>query len=218
MTGTISAANSLVGSTPELFSAPCRRLGRRWPRELPGHHRPAEWQLRDRPLNRTGGPGHGHGGTGQQELWERFPTQIASSTPRRQGQLGRRSSQQQLFLLGTRWWPEQFHLVRRIHWTTLDGQNTADTREHVLPPESAWDRAFSRLHPAIRSSSALTVAITDPNDLTYALGQGQTITVAPSFLTRDLDAGINVTIHSNDDITIDSPITVTSTGTPGSLT
>ena len=42
--------------------------------------------------------------------------------------------------------------------------------------------------------------------------------MAPSFLTRALDAGTDVTIQSNDDITIDSPIDETSTGTPGSLT
>ena len=61
-------------------------------------------------------------------------------------------------------------------------------------------------------AAPVTIAFTDPNQLSYALGQGQTITVTPGFLTRTLDAGTNVTLQANDDITIDSPITETSTG------
>jgi hypothetical protein len=61
-------------------------------------------------------------------------------------------------------------------------------------------------------------AFTDPNLLTYTLGEGQTITVTPDFLTRTLNAGINVTIQSNDDIVINSPIIETPSGTAGSLT
>ncbi len=100
--------------------------------------------------------------------------------------------------------------------TTIDGQNTPD-------PQNTFSGGFqgAAIQPIYSGNlfiGGATVAITDPNELTYALGQGQTITVAPSFLTRDLDAGTNVTIQSNDDITIDSPITVTPTSTPGSLT
>ena len=57
-----------------------------------------------------------------------------------------------------------------------------------------------------------------PNLLSYASDDGRTITITPDFLTRSLDAGTNVTLQANDDITIDSPIDETSTGTPGSLT
>ena len=99
---------------------------------------------------------------------------------------------------------------------TMDGQNTADLQNTFegtgLP---------SDIQPISSGSSFIagsTFAFTDPNELTYALAQGQTITVAPSFLTRDLDAGANVTLQANDDITIDSPIDETSSGTPGSLT
>ncbi len=99
---------------------------------------------------------------------------------------------------------------------TMDGQITADLQNTFegtgLP---------SDIQPISSGSSFIagsTFAFTDPNELTYALAQGQTITVAPSFLTRDLDAGTDVTIQSNDDITIDSPIDETSSGTPGSLT
>ncbi len=99
---------------------------------------------------------------------------------------------------------------------SIDGQKTPD-------PQNTFTGGFlgAAIQPLSSGNSFIagaTVAITDPNELTYALGEGQTITVAPSFLTRDLNAGTNVTIQSNDDITIDSPITVTPTSTPGNLT
>jgi hypothetical protein len=98
---------------------------------------------------------------------------------------------------------------------TLDGQNKSD-------PQNTFTGGFlGDIHPLPSGNlfvAGTTVATTDPNDLTYALGEGQTITVAPSFLTRALDAGTYVTLQSNDDITIDSPITETPTGNPGSLT
>ncbi len=46
----------------------------------------------------------------------------------------------------------------------------------------AWVRTSSPSDQEARSSSGATLAFTDPNLLTYALAEGQTITVAPSFL------------------------------------
>ena len=100
--------------------------------------------------------------------------------------------------------------------STLDGSNFPDAQNTAQS-----DTNIFQVEPIASGDSFVlgsTLAFTDPNELTYALGQGQTITVAPSFLTRDLDAGTNVTIQSNDDITINSPITVTPIGMPGSLT
>ncbi len=50
------------------------------------------------------------------------------------------------------------------------------------------------------------------------LAQGQTISITPDFLTRSLDAGADVTVQSNDDIIVDSPIIESSPDTGGSLT
>jgi hypothetical protein len=98
---------------------------------------------------------------------------------------------------------------------TLDGRNTSD-------PQNTFTGGFlGDIHPLPSENlfvAGTTVATTDPNELTYALGEGQTITITPGFLTRALDAGTNVTLQSNDDITIDSPIAETPTGKPGSLT
>jgi hypothetical protein len=99
--------------------------------------------------------------------------------------------------------------------TTLDGQNTPDR-------QNSFSGGFLGSTQMLPSGNVFvagtTVATTDPNDLTYALGEGQTITVTPGFLTRTLNAGIDVTLQSNDDITIDSPITEAPTATSGTLT
>jgi hypothetical protein len=106
--------------------------------------------------------------------------------------------------------------------TTLDGQSTPDAQNSFMghgggvsiEPIASGNvflfTAASDLNP--------TVGFTDPNLLSYALGQGQTINITPGFLTRSLDAGTDVTLQSNDDIIVDSPITENPTGTAGSLT
>ena len=113
--------------------------------------------------------------------------------------------------------------VGSVTWTdgttgaTLDGQNTIEAQNSLLVGTS--------LDP-VNSGNLFFVGGTacftdpDPNLLTYALsglGQGQTLTVTPDFLARTLDAGTNVTIQANDDITINSPITETPSGTAGNL-
>ncbi len=102
--------------------------------------------------------------------------------------------------------------------STIDGNNTPEAQNSfgfggVAPIPSAGSFIYFG-----GGSSSPAMMITDPNDLTYGLGLGRTITVAPSFLTGDLDAGTDVTIQSNDDITIDSPINESPTGSAGSLT
>ncbi len=96
---------------------------------------------------------------------------------------------------------------------TLDGQNTPDAQNSIgggaVPILSG---------SSFVCNSGYSIAITDPNDLTYAFGEGQTITVPPAFITNALDAGTNVTLQANDDITITSPIVEVPTGSAGSLT
>ncbi len=101
--------------------------------------------------------------------------------------------------------------------TTIDGQNTPDP-QNTFEGGTGEGSAIQPLLSGNSFVSGTTIALTDPNELTYALAEGQTITVAPSFLTQALVAGTNVNIQSNDDITIDSPINDTPTSTPGSLT
>jgi hypothetical protein len=99
--------------------------------------------------------------------------------------------------------------------TTLDGQNTIDAQNSVpgspdflLPPIGSGDRFLA----------GNTMAFTDPNLLTFALGQDETITVTPGFITRTLNTGTDVTLQASNDITVDSPIVESPAAAPGSLT
>ncbi len=84
----------------------------------------------------------------------------------------------------------------------------------ALPGPSTVNTSFLAAFPV---EHAISVGFTDPNQLTYALAEGESVTVSPTFLTNTLDAGTSVTLQANDDVTIDSPITETG-ATPGSLT
>jgi hypothetical protein len=113
--------------------------------------------------------------------------------------------------------------------TTLDGQNTIDAQNSLLGTVvNAGEGWFGYIQPGALSGTFLvafrvehggrvTVAFTDPNLLTFEFEQGQTITVTPDFLTRSLDAGTNVTLQATDTLTVNSPILETPTGTPGNL-
>jgi len=102
--------------------------------------------------------------------------------------------------------------------TTLDGQNAPDAQNTLYGGYSSFQPIATGSAFVYGSASSLTVAFTDPNLLTYAFGQGQTISVTPDLITRALDAGTNVTLQANDDIAINSPITETPASGAGSLT
>jgi len=68
------------------------------------------------------------------------------------------------------------------------------------------------------ANGRVSLAIVNPNLLTYTALPGQTVTVVPAFLTSSLDAGADVTIHASKDITINSAVTETAGGAHGSLT
>jgi hypothetical protein len=102
--------------------------------------------------------------------------------------------------------------------TTLDGQNTIDAQNSLMGVAGAMPLFGGSAFLATDAFAGMaTVGITDPNLLTYALAQGQTINITPGFLTRSLDAGADVTLQSNDDIVVNSPVTVSPTGTAGNL-
>ncbi len=61
-------------------------------------------------------------------------------------------------------------------------------------------------------------AYTHVNDSAYSYAPNQTVSFAPSFITTTLNTGTNVTLQASDDITINSPIIASSTGTVGNLT
>jgi trimeric autotransporter adhesin len=69
------------------------------------------------------------------------------------------------------------------------------------------------------ASGFVLVGLTDPNQLTFARAQGQTLTVNPTFLTRTLNTGTAVSLQASNDLTITSAILVNNpSGNGGALT
>src|SRR5262249_39550927 len=109
--------------------------------------------------------------------------------------------------------------------TTLDGQNVLDPQNSLIgPPGSLVNFGQVKAGPVSDSfvlglsSGQVVIGFTNPNDLTYALAQGQTLAVTPDVVARTLDTGTSVTLQANDDLVVDSPITVTPSGSAGKLT
>jgi hypothetical protein len=109
--------------------------------------------------------------------------------------------------------------VNGLTGMTLDGQNTIDSENTLMGVFGALPlNGGSEFVATNVGGDKVTVGFTDPNQYTFPFAQDQTLTVTPQFITNTLDAGTNVTLQANDDITISSPITETPGGTAGSLT
>src|SRR5439155_8187715 len=67
-------------------------------------------------------------------------------------------------------------------------------------------------------SGRVTVGLSDANQFSYARGQAQTVTLTPDFLTGTLNTGTAVVLQASNDITVNSPITVSAGGHGGALT
>jgi hypothetical protein len=60
--------------------------------------------------------------------------------------------------------------------------------------------------------------LTDPNRLTYAAAEAQSLTITPDFLAQTLDTGTEVVLQASNDITVNDPLTVSAGGNGGALT
>jgi hypothetical protein len=112
---------------------------------------------------------------------------------------------------------------------TLDGgsgitaQNSligmVDVDAEGLPPvvENSVTHTFIATFPD-EGTGRVTAGLVDPNLLTYALAQDQTVTVTPDFLTRTLNTGTAVVLQASNDITVNDPIIVSAGGHGGALT
>jgi hypothetical protein len=104
---------------------------------------------------------------------------------------------------------------------TLDAMGT-------ITPQNSLPGGFYRENPVDhtlvvssfmdRFNQRLTIGLTDPNELTFARASSQTLTVTPTFLTQTLDSGTAVVLQASNDITVNSPITVSAGGQGGALT
>ncbi|HEV3081862.1 MAG TPA: hypothetical protein VGY66_18930, partial [Gemmataceae bacterium] len=116
--------------------------------------------------------------------------------------------------------------------TTLDGQNTFDAGNSLLGASASAGLGRVQLGAingsfvaafSTEGSGRVTVGFVPSGgsgggQLSYGFDPTQTITEPPDVIAETLAAGTNVVLQANDDITINSPITVIPTGTPGNLT
>jgi hypothetical protein len=110
---------------------------------------------------------------------------------------------------------------------TLDGHGTVTPQNSVIGSAANAGLGFVVENNVTRTflvpfssdgGGRVTATFVDPNRLTYALGQGQTVTITPDFLTRTLNAGTAVVLQASNDLTVNDPITVRAGGRGGSLT
>ena len=104
---------------------------------------------------------------------------------------------------------------------TLDGTNTITPQNSLLGvgthpsvSDDPIDQAFLAFGDGL-----VTVGLPDPNQFNYARGLAQSVTVTPQFLTSTLNSDTAVVLQASNDITVNSPITVmTAGGNGGALT
>jgi hypothetical protein len=120
-----------------------------------------------------------------------------------------------------------------ITGTTLDGQNTPDPGNSLLGAAANAGLGQVRLGPVAGSFVAafstennrgrVTVGFVNAggvggDQLPFGFLPSQTETLDPDYLEHALNAGTNVVLQANDDITVSSPVTAQPAGMPGNLT
>jgi hypothetical protein len=112
-------------------------------------------------------------------------------------------------------------------YRTLDGAGTITSQNSLVGTAANAGLVFGGENAVTHTllvalvtegGGRVTAAVVDPNLLTYALGQNQTVTITPDFLTRTLNTGTAVVLQASNDITINSPITVSAGASGGALT
>jgi hypothetical protein len=110
---------------------------------------------------------------------------------------------------------------------TLDGDNTITPQNSLvgLAANSGFGGVVddpvnqSFLAPfSTDGGGRVVIGLVDPNQFSYDRAQGQTVTLTPAFLSATLNAGTAVVLQASNDITVNSPILVSAGGAGGALT
>jgi hypothetical protein len=111
---------------------------------------------------------------------------------------------------------------------TLDGRGVITTQNSLvgraansgiqLLIEDLAHQSFLAFSLSEVGEDRITVGLPDPNQFSYARGQAQTVTLTPDFLTRTLNTGTAVVLQASNDITVEDPIVVSAGGHGGALT
>jgi hypothetical protein len=110
---------------------------------------------------------------------------------------------------------------------TTDGQGLITPQNSLLghnPNGGLGTVAEDALHQSILAAfprdgtGRVAAGLEDPNHFPYGRAQDQTVTLPPDFLTAMLNNGTDVVLQASNDITVEDPITVGAAGQGGSLT
>jgi hypothetical protein len=223
ITGTISAANSLVGSNP--FDT----VGRVTALSNGTYVVGSSWN------DNRGALTWGNGNTGISGTIS-LANSLVGSNPG--DMLGVTGTGQSLiiplssgnYIVPSHFWNNSRGAVTFVNGTTgqtLDGMNVIRAQNSLLGQVPNAGLRDVVLDPSAQSflapfgsggSGRITVGLTDPNELSYARAQAQTMSVTPDFLTGTLNTGTAVVLQASNDITINSPIIVSAGGQGGALT
>ena len=106
---------------------------------------------------------------------------------------------------------------------TLDGLNTITPQNSLLgtfaypEPGSSIDNPIDQTF-LVPFATQVAVGFSNPSLLAYAMARSQPVTITPSFLTSTLDTGTAVVLQASNDITVNSPIAVNADGQGVALT
>jgi hypothetical protein len=110
---------------------------------------------------------------------------------------------------------------------TLDGLNTITPQNSLVGSSTnaglgkIIDNPIAQtfLAPFVTESGGqITAGFTNPSLLTYSTAQSQSLIITPDFLTGTLDSGTAVVLQASNDITVNDPISVGAGGNGGALT
>jgi hypothetical protein len=219
--GTVSEANSLVGSKPN------DQVGQYGVNLLNNGNYVVltpSW---------NGGRGAvtwGNGSTGVSGIVSDANSLVGSKPNDQVGQYGITRLNNGNYLVLSPNWDGQRGAVTWVSGTTgrtLDGKGVITPQNSLVGRAANAGLRYVALDPTTQSilapfvtegSGRVTVGLTDPNQFSYARGQSQTVTLTPDFLTGTLNTGTAVVLQASNDITIDDPIIVNAGGSGGALT
>jgi hypothetical protein len=215
VSGPVSPANSLVGTTPGDGVGDLYRLDN-------GNYVVVSYSWND---NR-GAVTWGSGTTGISGPVSASNSLVGTTPLDRIGSVGVVALANGNYLVVSATWNDHRGAVTWGNGTTgqtLDGSNAVTPENSLLGMSPDTFLEAAHLDPAqdffvAEGSGRVIIGLSDPNQFTYARAQSQTVTLTPDFLTATLNTGTAVVLQASNDITVNDPICVQANRHGGALT
>jgi hypothetical protein len=219
ISGSVSDANSLVGSNPGDEVGRVELLSN-------GNYvvRSPYWN------GNRGAVTWGSGSTGVSGTVSDTNSLVGSNPNDRVGNSGVTPLSDGNYLIPSPFWNGNRGAVTWVNGTTgqtLDGIDTITPQNSLVGTVANAGLGFVGEDTPLQTFLAaftteavgrIAAGLVDPTRLPYAFAQSQTLTITPDLLTRTLNTGTAVVLQASNDITLNSPITVSASGQGGALT